>query len=40
MVERIVAMLFKIVGLKPHGRLNRFLGRLGYRFMQLRARMA
>lgn len=40
LVERIVAMLFKIVGLKPHGRLNRLLGRLGYGFMQLRARMA
>ncbi len=39
LVERIFAMLFKIVGLKPHGRLNRWLGRLGYRFMQFRARL-
>jgi rubrerythrin len=37
-VERIAAMLFKIVGLKPHGRLNRLVGRVGYRFMQRRAR--
>ncbi|MFQ5775495.1 MAG: acyl-ACP desaturase [Kiloniellaceae bacterium] len=38
LVERIVAMLFKIVGLKPHGRLNRFLSRLAHRFMQGRVR--
>lgn len=38
LVERIIAMLFKVVGLKPHGRLNRTLGRLAHRFMQSRAR--
>ncbi len=38
LVERVIAMLFKIVGLKPHGRLNRFLSRFAYRFMQSRAR--
>jgi rubrerythrin len=38
LVERIIAMLFKVVGLKPHGWLNRFLGRLTYAFMQLRVR--
>ena len=37
-VERIIAMLFKIVGLKPHGRLNRFLGKRAHCFMQSRAR--
>lgn len=38
LVERICAMLFKIVGLRPHGRLNRFLGRQGYLFMQKTSR--
>ena len=38
LVERIFAMLFMIVGLKPHGRFNRFLSRLAYRFVQVRAR--
>jgi rubrerythrin len=38
LVERIVAMLFKIVGLKPHGRLNRVLGTLAHRYVQNRAR--
>lgn len=38
LVERIIAMLFKIVGLKPHGRLNRFLARRVYRFKERRAR--
>ncbi len=38
LVERICAMLFKVVGLKPHGRLNRFLGRQAYRFMQKSAK--
>lgn len=38
LVERIGAMLFKIVGLRPHGWLNRMLSRVGYRFMQRRAR--
>ncbi len=38
LVERIIAMLFKIVGLKPHGRLNRALSRLAHRFMRRRAR--
>jgi len=37
-VERIVAMLFKIVGLKPHGLLCRFVGRRVHGFMQGRAR--
>lgn len=38
LVERIGAMLFKIVGLRPHGWLNRVVARIGYRFMQRRAR--
>ena len=38
LVERIVAMLFKIVGLKPHGWLNRRVAGWGYRYMQKRAR--
>ncbi len=38
LVERIIAMLFKIVGLKPHGWLNRFLGKRAHGFMQNRAR--
>ena len=37
-VERIVAMLFKIVGLKPHGWICRFVGRRAHGFMQGRAR--
>ncbi len=37
-VERIVAMLFKIVGLKPHGRLSRFLAKRVHRLMGKRAR--
>ncbi len=37
-VERGIAMIFKAVGLKPHGRLNLALGRLAYRFMQARRR--
>ena len=36
--ERIVAMLFKIVGLKPHGLLCHFVGRRAQAFMQGRAR--
>ena len=38
LVERIVAMLFKIVGLKPHGRLSRFLAKRVHRLMGKRAR--
>jgi hypothetical protein len=38
LIERIVAMLFKIVGLKPHGRLSRLVSRRAYRFLQKRAR--
>jgi hypothetical protein len=38
LVERAVAMLFKVVGLKPHGRLSRWVSGWGYRFMQRRAR--
>ncbi|MGE0652677.1 MAG: ferritin-like domain-containing protein [Alphaproteobacteria bacterium] len=38
LVERIGAMLLKVVGLRPHGRLNRLLARLAYRFMQRRVR--
>lgn len=38
LVERIVAMLFKIVGLRPHSWLNRTVARLSYRFMRRRAR--
>jgi hypothetical protein len=37
-VERGIAMIFKAVGLKPHGRLNLALARLAYRFMQARRR--
>jgi rubrerythrin len=38
LVERICAMLFKIVGLRPHGRLSRFVAGIGYRFLQGRAK--
>ncbi len=37
LVERIVAMLFKIVGLKPHGRFCRLVSRRAYKFMRKRA---
>ncbi|MEE9139896.1 MAG: ferritin-like domain-containing protein [Alphaproteobacteria bacterium] len=37
-VERGIAMIFKVVGLKPHGRLNLALARLVYRFMRRRSR--
>jgi rubrerythrin len=37
-VERGIAMLFKTVGLKPHGRLNLAVARLAYRFMRGRGR--
>lgn len=37
-VERGVAMLFKAVGLKPHGRLNLAAARLAYKFMRSRSR--
>lgn len=39
LVERIVAMLLNVVGLKPHGRLSRFISRWAYRKMQKRARL-
>jgi rubrerythrin len=35
-VEWGMAMAFKAIGLKPHGRLNRTLARLAYRFMRMR----
>jgi hypothetical protein len=35
-VERLVAMVFKAVGLKPHGRLNLWAARLAWRRMQRR----
>ncbi len=38
LVERICAMLFKIVGLRPHGRLNGFVARRLHGFMQSQAR--
>jgi hypothetical protein len=31
-------MLFKAVGLRPHGWLNRLLAKAGYRFLQWRAK--
>lgn len=37
LVDRIVAMLFKVVGLRPHGWLNRTLARLAHRLMRCRA---
>jgi rubrerythrin len=37
-VERGIAMIFKVVGLKPHGRLNLALARLAYKFMKYRSR--
>ncbi len=37
LVERIGAMLLKIVGLRPRGRLNRVMARCGYRFLQWRS---
>ncbi len=39
LVERIVAMLLNVVGLKPHGRLSRFISRWAYRKVQKRARL-
>jgi rubrerythrin len=38
LVERICAMLFKAVGLRPHGRFSRFAAGIGYRFLQIRAK--
>ncbi len=38
LVERIVAMLFKVVGLKPHSRLSRLVSRRANRFIPKRAR--
>jgi rubrerythrin len=35
-VEWGMAMVFKAIGLKPHGRLNRALARVAYRFMRYR----
>lgn len=35
-VEWGMAMVFKALGLKPHGRLNRTLARIAYRFMRYR----
>lgn len=37
-VERAAAMAFKAIGLKPHGRLNRGLAWISYRFLRFRAR--
>lgn len=39
LVERIVAMLLNVVGLKPHGRLSRFISRWAYRKVQKRGRL-
>ncbi len=39
LVERIVAMLLNVVGLKPHGQLSRLIGRWAYRKMQKRGRL-
>jgi hypothetical protein len=36
-VERIVAMIFKAVGLKPHGRLNLLIAQLAWRALRRRA---
>ncbi|MCP4330524.1 MAG: ferritin-like domain-containing protein [Alphaproteobacteria bacterium] len=38
LLERIVAMLLNVIGLKPHGRLNRLISRLAHWKMQRRAR--
>lgn len=38
LVERMVAMLLNVIGLKPHGWLSRRISRLAYRKMQKRAR--
>ncbi len=38
LVERIVAMLLNVIGLKPHGWLSRRISRLVYRKMQKRVR--
>jgi rubrerythrin len=37
LVQRIVGMLFKILGLAPHGWLSRMLARIAHRFMRWRA---
>ena len=37
-IERATAMVFKAVGLKPHGRRNMFLAKNMYRFVRWRAR--
>jgi rubrerythrin len=39
LVERIVAMLLNVVGLRPHGRLSRFISRWAYRKMRKRSRL-
>ena len=38
LLERVGAMLFKAVGLRPHSRWNRLLAKMGYRFLQWRAK--
>lgn len=38
LIERIGAMLLKIVGLRPHGWINQIIAKYGYRFMQARSR--
>ncbi len=38
LVERVVAMLLNVIGLKPHGWLSRRISRLTYRKIQQRAR--
>ncbi len=40
LVERIVAMLLNVIGLKPHGRLSRLISRLANWRIQRRARRA
>jgi rubrerythrin len=37
-IERAIAMTFKAIGLKPHGRLNLMLARLAHRFAAWRVR--
>jgi hypothetical protein len=37
-VERGIAMVLKVVGLSPTGRLNRFLSRAAFWFLESRAR--
>ncbi len=38
LVERVVAMMFNVIGLKPHGWLSKWVSRRAYRKMQKRAK--